>query len=98
MAYDICLRKYEVMRLDMGVIMLKVVPGKEHMVYHALRCKEGILYICTVFREYDFMLIAQAEGLNELHCIINSIDEVGGVIATQMVLINRNDEMLALSS
>ncbi|VVB72147.1 Lrp/AsnC ligand binding domain protein [uncultured archaeon] len=83
--------------MALGIAMLKVLPGKEHVVYHALRCREGILYVCTVFGEYDFMLIAQAEGLNELHCLINGIDEIGGVIATQMVLINRNDEMLALA-
>jgi hypothetical protein len=76
--------------------MLKVLPGMEHRVYHALRCKEGILYICAVFGEYDFMLVLQAEGLNELRgLIIGGIDDTKDVIATQMILVNNQNGMLA---
>jgi hypothetical protein len=81
--------------LAIGITMLKVLPGMEHSVYHALRCKEGILYMCAVFGEYDFMLILQAEGLNELKGLIGGIDDTRDVIATQMILVNYQNEMLA---
>jgi hypothetical protein len=81
--------------LAIGITMLKVLPGMEHSVYHALRCKEGILYMCAVFGEYDFMLILQAEGLNELKGLIGGIDDTRDVITTQMILVNYQNEMLA---
>jgi hypothetical protein len=81
--------------LAIGITLLKVFPGMEHNVYHALRCKEGILYMCAVFGEYDFMLILQAEGLNELKGLLGGIDDTRDVIATQMILVNYQNEMLA---
>lgn len=81
--------------MAIGITMLKVLPGMEHSVYHALRCKEGILYMCAVFGEYDFMLILQAEGLNELKGLMGGIDDTRDVIATQMILVNYQNEMLA---
>ncbi|MCX6680443.1 MAG: Lrp/AsnC ligand binding domain-containing protein [Methanothrix sp.] len=81
--------------MAIGITMLKVLPGMEHRVYHALRCKDGILYICAVFGEYDFMLVLQAEGLNELRGLIGGIDDTKDVIATQMILVNNQNEMLA---
>lgn len=81
--------------MTIGITMLKVLPGMEHSVYHALRCKEGILYMCAVFGEYDFMLVLQAEGLNELNGLIGGIDDTKDVIATQMILVNYKNEMVA---
>jgi hypothetical protein len=81
--------------LTIGITMLKVLPGMEHRVYHALRCKEGILYICAVFGEYDFMLVLQAESLSELKGLIGGIDDTKDVIASQMILVNNQNDTLA---
>jgi|WetSurMetagenome_2_1015567.scaffolds.fasta_scaffold77379_4 hypothetical protein len=92
---EIRFRNLVVKLLAIGITMLKVLPGMEHKVYNALRCKEGILYICAVFGEYDFMLILQAEGLNELRGLIGCIVNTNDVIATQMILVNCQNEMPA---
>jgi len=75
--------------------MLKVLPGMEHRVYHALRCKEGILYICAVFGEYDFMLVLQAEGLNDVRGLLGEIHALVDVIPTQMIRVNYQNDMAA---
>jgi hypothetical protein len=41
------------------------------------------------------MLVLQAEGLNELKGLIVGIDDTSDVIATQMILVNNQNEMLA---
>ena len=70
-----------------GVAMIKVMPGKERSVYHAIKGIVGVLDVYHIFGEFDFFIILQAEGLKRLNLLVGEIQDINDVIAARTILI-----------
>jgi DNA-binding Lrp family transcriptional regulator len=70
----------------LGVTLVKVVPGKEHSVFDALKDIPGFKELHHVFGEYDFLVIAEVESLSVLSKTVDQIREVNGVITTETIV------------
>jgi DNA-binding Lrp family transcriptional regulator len=71
----------------MGVIMIKVVPGQERVVYSSLKTRDEILDVYHVFGEYDFIVMLQTESINNLNQFMERVQEMQGIIAIKTILI-----------
>ncbi|HWQ18691.1 MAG TPA: Lrp/AsnC ligand binding domain-containing protein [Methanotrichaceae archaeon] len=80
-----------------GVAMLKVVPGQERSVYHALKKRDDIKDVYHVFGEYDFFVVTQAEGFGQLSRVIEDIQDINSVTAAENILIGRGNGDGAIS-
>jgi hypothetical protein len=72
-------------KMIMGIVMVKVMPGLERSVYCFLKGKEGILDLYHVFGEYDFFLILQAESLAKLKELVANIQESHNAIKARFI-------------
>ncbi len=75
----------ELMVLAMSLI--KAVPDREKMVYHALKELDGIRNIYHLFGDHDLLLIVEAESRNDLKKILDHIEETRFVNAVKTMLI-----------
>ena len=71
----------------MGVIMIKVVPGQERVVYSSLKTRDEILDVYHVFGEYDFIVMLQTESIFNLNQFMERVQEMQGIIAIKTILI-----------
>ena len=69
-----------------GVTLVNVVPGHERSVFDALQDISGIRELYHVFGEYDFLVIAEVEGLLLLSKTVDKIRDVEGVTTTHTVV------------
>lgn len=81
-----------------GITMVKVVPGREKTVYHALREIEGIKEVYHLFGEYDFFVIMDANSKAMLTYLIEMIRDLGGVVETWPLLISRDESLSELET
>ena len=77
-----------------GVAMIKVMPGRERSVYHAIKGIEGVLDVYHIFGEFDFFIILQAEGLKRLNLLVGEIQDINDVIAARTILIGLDSGLL----
>ena len=73
-------------RMVLGVTLVKVVPGKEHSVFDALKGIPGLRELHHVFGEYDFLVTAEVDNLSELSKTVDKIRGVNGVMTTQTIV------------
>ncbi len=69
-----------------GVTMVNVHPGKEKVVYNAIKELKYVRDVYHVFGEFDFVVIIEAQSLSELNKTVDSIREIEGVTKTQTVI------------
>lgn len=72
MMYENEMEKYE--RKNIGIAMVKVVPGQERSVYCSFKWKEEILDIYHVSGEYDLFLVVKGNFSN-LNRLMEDIQE-----------------------
>lgn len=72
-----------------AVALIKVVPGKEKPVYHALKNMGVTRSLYHIFGDHDFLIILEAESKVELAQIVEQIREIEGVAAADTVLIGK---------
>jgi hypothetical protein len=77
----------------LGVAIIKVMPGSERSVYHAVRCNDDVLDIYHTFGEFDFFVILQADGLGKLNDLIGEFQEINGIVGVRTILISRKDSL-----
>jgi hypothetical protein len=78
-----------------GVTAIKVVPGQERSAYQALKHRDGIEHIYHAFGEYDFFIVLQAEGMNNLNVLMENIQKMGQISRAQTILIGAEHEMMS---
>ena len=71
----------------MGVIMIKVVPGQERIVYSLLKTRDETLDVYHVFGEYDFIVMLQTESIIKLNQFMERMQETNSVITTKTIVI-----------
>ncbi len=69
-----------------GVTMVNVHPGREKVVYNAIKELKYVRDVYHVFGEFDFVVIIEAQSLSELNKTVDSIREIEGVTKTQTVI------------
>ena len=69
-----------------GVTMVNVSPGKEKIVYGAVKDMKNVREVYHVFGEFDFVVIIEANSLSELNKTVDSIRDIEGVTKTQTVV------------
>ncbi len=69
-----------------GVTMVNVFPGKEKIVYNAIKELKYVRDVYHVFGEFDFVVIIEAQSLSELNKTVDRIREIEGVTKTQTVI------------
>lgn len=72
-----------------SIALIKVVPGKEKSVYHALKNMDGVRSLYHIFGDHDFFLIMDAKSRGNLALMVEQIREISGVAAVDTVLIGR---------
>lgn len=72
-----------------SIALIKVVPGKEKPVYHALKNMDGVRSLYHIFGDHDFFLIMDAKSKEELDLMVEKIREIYGVAAADTVLIGK---------
>ncbi len=72
-----------------SIALIKVVPGKEKPVYHALKNMGGVRSLYHIFGDHDFFLIMDAKSKGDLALMVEKIKEIEGVSAVDTVLIGK---------
>ncbi len=72
-----------------SIALIKVVPGKEKLVYHALKNMAGVRSLYHIFGDHDFFLIMDAKGKGDLALMVEKIKEIEGVASVDTVLIGK---------
>jgi hypothetical protein len=70
-----------------AIAIVGVIPGCERSIYYNLKNNDGVLDIYHIFGEYDFFMILQADGLNELNQLIDSVLGMYGITVVRTILI-----------
>ena len=75
-----------------GVTALRVVPGREKSVYHALKrrdgVKDGIKDIYHVFGNYDFLVLLEADEPGSLSHMVEEIEDIFDVTDAETILVS----------
>lgn len=75
-----------------GVTALRVVPGWEKSVYHALKhragVKDGIKDIYHVFGNYDFLVLLEADESGSLSHMVEEIGDIFDVTDAEIILVS----------
>jgi DNA-binding Lrp family transcriptional regulator len=72
-----------------AVALIKVVPGKEKPVYHALKNMSDVRSLYHIFGDHDFLLILESKSKGELALMVEQIGEIEGVAAADTVLMGK---------
>lgn len=81
-----------------GITMVKVVPGREKTVYHALREIEGIKEVYHLFGEFDFFVIMETGSKAMLTYLLERIRDLGEVTETWPLLISRDESLSEIAT
>jgi uncharacterized protein with GYD domain len=76
-----------------AVAIVGVTPGRERSIYYNLKNNDGVLDIYHIFGEYDFLMILQADGLQELNQLVDSILGMRGITVIRTILIGWDSGM-----
>jgi uncharacterized protein with GYD domain len=71
----------------LAMSLIKAVPDREKMVYHALKELDGVKKIYHIFGEHDLFLILEAENRDKLIELINYVEDMGSVNAAKTMLV-----------
>jgi DNA-binding Lrp family transcriptional regulator len=71
--------------------LIKAVPDREKLVYHALKDVDGVKNIYHIFGDHDLLLILEAESRNELTELLNYVEGISFVNAVKTMLLAPTD-------
>ena len=75
----------------LAMSLIKAVPERERLVYHALKEVDGVKNIYHIFGNHDLLLILEVESGNELKKLINYVEGIGFVNAVKTMLVAPTD-------
>jgi hypothetical protein len=78
-----------------GVTAIKVVPGQERSAYQALKHRDGIEHIYHAFGEYDFFIVLQAEGTDNLNLLMENIQRMAQIARAKTILVGVERDMMS---
>jgi DNA-binding Lrp family transcriptional regulator len=71
----------------LAISLIKVVPGHEKIVYHALKDVEGVKNLYHIFGEHDFFMMIEANDMSDLGKTLARIKEMCYVEAIRSILV-----------
>jgi hypothetical protein len=72
-----------------SIALIKVIPGKEKPVFHALKNTEGVRCLYHIFGNHDFFLLLEAESKGGLIQRVEQMMKIEGVTAVDTVLMGK---------
>ncbi len=70
-----------------GLVLVKLVPGKEKQVLSRLRNIKEVVHMSAVFGRWDLVLDMQTNDLEELsNVVVNEIRNIPGVLSTETLV------------
>ena len=75
------------MAMASGVVLTKLVPGKEKQIITNLRAIKGITHISAVLGRWDLVIDVEAESVQELTMlVVHKIRAVSGISTTETLI------------
>jgi hypothetical protein len=71
----------------LAISLIKGIPDHERVVYLALKEMEGIKNLYHIFGNHDFFLIIEAESMNSLIRLLNTIEGINSVSVVKTMLV-----------
>jgi DNA-binding Lrp family transcriptional regulator len=70
-----------------GLVLVKMVPGKEKQVLTKLRTIKEVVHMSAVFGRWDLVLDMETQDLEELSgVVVNEIRNIPGVLSTETLV------------
>lgn len=70
-----------------GLVLVKMMPGKEKKVLEKLRTIKAVVHMSAVFGRWDLVLDMETEDLQELsNVVVNEIRNIPGVLSTETLV------------
>jgi len=71
----------------LAICFIKVVPGREKVVFNALKEIEGVKSLYHIFGDHDAFMILESEGIDSLRRTVDDIGEMDSVSAIRTLLV-----------
>lgn len=70
-----------------GLVLVKMVPGKEKQVLNKLRTIKEVVHMSAVFGRWDLVLDMETGDLEQLsQVVVNEIRNIPGVLSTETLV------------
>lgn len=70
-----------------GLVLLKLMPGKEKQALNKLRTIENVVHMSAVFGRWDLVLDMETEDLPSLsNIVVQDIRSIPGVLSTETLV------------
>lgn len=70
-----------------GLVLVKLMPGKEKQVLNKLRTIKSIVHMSAVFGRWDLVLDMETDDLPRLsNIVVNEIRSIPGVLSTETLV------------
>lgn len=70
-----------------GLVLVKLVPGKEKQVLARLRNIKEVVHMSAVFGRWDLVLDMETQDLEQLsNVVVNEIRNIPGVLSTETLV------------
>lgn len=70
-----------------GLVLVKLVAGKEQEALERIKMTEGVAHVCAVFGRWDLVLDLECEDLPSMsELIVNHIRAIDGVLSTESLV------------
>ena len=70
-----------------GLVLVKLVPGKEKQVLARLRNIKEVVHMSAVFGRWDLVLDMETQDLEQLsQVVVNEIRNIPGVLSTETLV------------
>lgn len=70
-----------------GLVLVKIIPGKEKQVLNKLRTIKEVVHMSAVFGRWDLVLDMETHDLEQLsNVVVNEIRGIPGVLSTETLV------------
>ncbi|MEF3280783.1 MAG: Lrp/AsnC ligand binding domain-containing protein [Elusimicrobiota bacterium] len=70
-----------------GLVLVKMIPGKEKQVLPKLRAIKEVVHMSAVFGRWDLVLDMETSDLEQLsQVVVNEIRNIPGVLSTETLV------------
>jgi len=76
-------------KMVISIALIKVIPGREKSVYHALKSIDGVRRLYHIFGDHDFLLLLEAGSKGGLSQLVEQMMKLEGVTSVDIVLMGR---------
>ncbi|MEW6557545.1 MAG: Lrp/AsnC ligand binding domain-containing protein [Elusimicrobiota bacterium] len=75
------------MTMATGLVLVRLVAGKEKQALNKLRNIEGVTHISAVFGRWDLVIDVEANNLSDLtSLVVHKIRTIAGVLGTETLI------------